>query len=85
MIDQIFRSIDDQKGLKRFVIESLKDQNSLQSWPLSQVASMCGFLKEIKIVDLQNTTEENRSKLLEFVGMVASTSVKLQTVHIENT
>ena len=84
-MDQIFRSIDDQKGLIRFVIENLKDQNSLQTWPLSQIVSMCGFMKDIIINGLQSTTQENRLRLIEFVGDVANSSVKLETVHIENT
>ena len=79
VIDDIARNVDDedQKGLKRCEILDFCDKNSLEAWPLSKLASKCTNMEYFKIQDLDKTTEDNCSKLLEFGIQVCSKSIKL--------
>ena len=73
VLDDLVRTIDKEQGLKSLMISEFNDLNSLQEWPLSQLAIKCSLLVKLTI-DSLNTTDENRSQLLEFAGMVAVSS-----------
>ena len=69
VLDQIAQSIDnDQQGLLSLAIAFFSDKNTLDSWPLSQLLVKATFLKSLKLFDLERTTPENRSVLMDFLG-----------------
>lgn len=85
-IDDIGNSIDEfQQGLEKIQIDYFADQNSLEDWPLNQLASKCTNTKELRIEDLEETTEGNCKQIIDFVVQVCTNSVhSLQTLHLEN-
>ena len=54
-------------------------------WPFSQFLSHSKNLTSLKIIELQHTTDENRSLIMDFAADVATTSKSLFTLHLERT
>ena len=52
-------------------------------WPFSQITAQSHHLRMLKIRFLDNTTDDNRSLIMEFCGEVATTSCTLNTLHFE--
>ena len=57
--------------------------NTLQEWPLKQLALKCHSLQSLKIQGLYATTEHNQNLLMEFASLAVTTSSTLYTLHIE--
>ena len=69
MFDHIGRCIgNDEQGLLSLHINSFLDKNSLDEWALKQLFVKAAFIKTIKIENLEYTTPENRSVLLDLVA-----------------
>ena len=82
VFEDLARSIDAEEGLKKFEIGNLADQNTLEEWPLSQLLSKCHHLQELRVYSLHFTTAANRSQLLEFAGLAATSSSCLHALII---
>ena len=82
LFDDLGLSIDKEQGLKKLTIEQFYDENTLHEWPLGQLVLKSPHLEYLKIYDLRVTTVANRSQLLEFVGLAATNSSCLHTLHI---
>jgi len=84
VFDDIGRTIDTDQGLKKITISGYEDRNTLDEWPLSQLAIKSPNLESLIIAKL-STTIANRSQLLEFAGIAATNSTCLHTLELENT
>ena len=85
VFEDIGRNIDEEEGLKQLKIWGFSDQNTLAEWPLSQLVSSCFKLEQLTIWGLSQTTEANKSQILEFAALAATNSSCLHTLHIECT
>ena len=61
---QLSLAVNDQ-GLKEFRVKKLCSTNTLQSWPLYQLACKAIKCESIEISHLERTTHENREALIE--------------------
>ena len=82
MLEDLARCVDKEEGLKKLKINFFLDQNTLEEWPLSQLLFKSHRLKKLTIWDLRYTTATNRSQILEFAGLAATTSRCLSTLTI---
>ena len=82
LFDDLGLSIDKEQGLKKLTIERFGDKNILHEWPLGQLVLKSPHLEYLKISWLFETPSANISQLLEFVGLAATNSSCLHTLHI---
>ena len=52
LFDDVGRFTDAEEGLKKFTIEEFGDRNTLNEWPLNQLAIKCHHLDYLKIAYL---------------------------------
>ena len=78
LFDDIASNIEEEKGLKSLLIYQFQDQNTLESWPLSQLVAKAPFLVCLDVRSLDKTTADNRSTILNFISEAASFSSCLQ-------
>ena len=76
-------TIDQGQGLRNLAIEGFRDLNTLQEWPLKQLALKCHSLQSLKIYFLEST-EHNGNLLMEFASLAVTTTSNLHTLHIES-
>ena len=75
LLDDIWLSIDGERGLKLLKIESFQDENIVHDGPLNQLATKCHNLETLMLTALDyNVTNETRSELLKFVGQASCNS-----------
>ena len=82
VFEDLARSIDYEEGLKKLEISNFGDKNTLEKWALSQLVFKSHHLQQLTIKNLGWTTAANRSKILEFAGLAATSSSCLQKIHI---
>ena len=68
VFEKIGDSIDEQEGLKTLTIRGFEEQHSLEMWPLSRLVTKAAHCEQLTLWTLEETTEENRRCLLDFVG-----------------
>ena len=58
--------------------------NKVEEWPLGQLVLKTHHLQYLKLADLEYTTADNKTQLLEFAAQVVTFSCCLDTLYIEN-
>ena len=84
MFEDLGQTVGFEQGLKHLTIVDFRDKNELQEWPLGQLALKCHSLQTLKFNGLY-TTDNNRSRLLEFAGRAITSSRCFNTLFIGDT
>ena len=85
VFEDLGQTVGYEQGLKHLTIEWFMDQNEVQEWPLGQLALKCHSLQTLHFEGFRNTTDANRSRLLEFAGRAITSSRCFNTIHIHYT
>lgn len=84
MLDDLGRTIDDERGLKRLTITNWFEEHELQEWPLEQLALKCHHLESLQLSEMDCTKNSNSILLLEFAGRAITNSSCFSKLHIKN-
>ena len=85
MFENLGQTVCVEQGLKHLTIEGFYDENEVQEYPLGQLALKCHSLQTLKFDNLANTTDANRSRLIEFAGRAITSSRCFTSLHIDCT